>query len=109
MIAVRVGNLGFPLCKGTWGFHFGRIWGFELARNFGFPTDLVVTGACLSMKQPREGSAPKFGVCQSQGTQWLMSARVCLGMLTAGLAQRSTHYHEDYSMSKTEMVLLGVL
>jgi hypothetical protein len=30
-------------------------------------------------------------------------------VLTAGLAQRSTHYHEDYSMSETEMVLLGVL
>jgi hypothetical protein len=29
-------------------------------------------------------------------------------MLTAGLAQRSTHFHEDYSMSETEMVLLGV-
>jgi hypothetical protein len=28
--------------------------------------------------------------------------------LTAGLAQRSTHFHEDYSMSETEMVLLGV-
>ena len=30
-------------------------------------------------------------------------------VLTACLAQRSTHYHEDYSMSETEMVLLGVL
>jgi hypothetical protein len=29
-------------------------------------------------------------------------------LLTACLAQRSTHYHEDYSMSETEMVLLGV-
>jgi hypothetical protein len=29
-------------------------------------------------------------------------------MLTAGLAQRSTHFHEEYSMSETEMVLLGV-
>ena len=30
-------------------------------------------------------------------------------MLTAYSAQGSTHYHEDYSMSETEMVLLGVL
>jgi hypothetical protein len=29
--------------------------------------------------------------------------------VAACLAQRSTHYHEDYSMSETEMVLLGVL
>jgi hypothetical protein len=29
-------------------------------------------------------------------------------MAPACLAQRSTHYHEDYSMSETEMVLLGV-
>jgi hypothetical protein len=31
-----------------------------------------------------------------------------LSLLTACLAQRSTHYHEDYFMSETEVVLLGV-
>jgi hypothetical protein len=44
MISVRVGNLGFPLQKETWGFHLGRIWGFQLARNLGFLPDLVAMG-----------------------------------------------------------------
>jgi hypothetical protein len=39
-----VENLGFPLHRETWGFHFGRIWGFQLAQNLGFPIDLVVMG-----------------------------------------------------------------
>jgi hypothetical protein len=45
MIIVWVGNLGFPLQKETYGFHFTGFLGFHLAWNLGFPTDLVVTRA----------------------------------------------------------------
>jgi hypothetical protein len=49
-VSTSQGNLGFPLHKETWGFHFGRIWALQLARNVGFPADLVAVGGTSSGK-----------------------------------------------------------